>query len=159
MNTDILGRGFAFPLQTNTLGGIKESILAQKVKESILIILGTQHGERVMRPTFGCNLRSLAFAPNDAATASLARYYVEEGLTTWEPRIVLNEVTVENDNDNWRLLVHINYRISRHTNRVISSTRSTYKLNRPTNRWHGADWRHPISTIGRGNRSSPRRGR
>ena len=76
MNTDILGRGFAFP-QTNTLGGIKESMLAQKVKESILIILGTQHGERVMRPTFGCN-RSLAFAPNDAATASLARYYVEE---------------------------------------------------------------------------------
>jgi hypothetical protein len=111
MDTDILGRGFAFPLQTNTLGGIKESMLAQKVKESILIILGTQHGERVMRPTFGCNLRSLAFAPNDAATGSLARYYVEQGLTTWEPRITLNEVTVENDNDHGRLLVHINYRI------------------------------------------------
>ena len=85
--------------------------LAQKVKESILIILGTQHGERVMRPTFGCNLRRLVFAPNDAATASLARYYVEEGLTTWEPRIVLDEVRVENDNDQGRLLVHIDYRI------------------------------------------------
>jgi phage baseplate assembly protein W len=111
MSTDILGKGFAFPLQTNTLGGIKDSMLAQKVKASILIILGTQHGERVMRPTFGCNLRSLAFAPNDAATASLARFYVEEGLTTWEPRIVLNEVRVENDNRNGRLLIHIEYRI------------------------------------------------
>ena len=89
MNTDILGKGFAFPLQVNSLGGIKESMLARKVEEALLIILGTQHGERVMRPTFGCNLRSLAFAPNDAATASLARFYVEEGLTTWEPRIVL----------------------------------------------------------------------
>jgi phage baseplate assembly protein W len=111
MNTDILGKGFAFPLQTNGLGGIKESMLAQKVKEAILIILGTQHGERVMRPTFGCNLHSLAFAGNDAATASLARFYVEDGLTTWEPRIVLNEVRVENDNRNGRLLIHIDYRI------------------------------------------------
>jgi phage baseplate assembly protein W len=111
MDTDILGRGFAFPLEINRLGGIKESMLAQKVKESIRIILGTQHGERVMRPTFGCNLRSLTFAPNDAATASLARYYVEEGLKTWESRIVLDEVRVENDGDNGRLLVHINYRI------------------------------------------------
>jgi phage baseplate assembly protein W len=111
MDTDILGRGFAFPLETNPLGGIKQSMLAQKVKESILIILGTQPGERVMRPTFGCNLRSLAFATNDVATASLARHYVEQGLTTWEPRIVLSEVTVENDNANGRLLVHIDYRI------------------------------------------------
>jgi phage baseplate assembly protein W len=111
MNTDILGRGFAFPLQVNTVGGIRESMLAQKVEQSILIILGTQHGERVMRPTFGCNLRSLVFAPNDAATASLARFYIEEGLTTWEPRIVLDEVRVENHNRNGRLLISIDYRI------------------------------------------------
>jgi phage baseplate assembly protein W len=64
-----------------------------------------------MRPTFGCNLRSLVFAPNDAATASLARFYIEEGLTTWEPRIVLDEVRVENDNRNGRLLISIDYRI------------------------------------------------
>ena len=111
MDTDILGRGFAFPLQTNPVGGIRESMREQKVKESILIILGTQPGERVMRPTFGCNLHSLAFAPNDAATASLARHYVEESLTTWESRIVLNEVMVENDNDTGRLLIHVDYRI------------------------------------------------
>jgi uncharacterized protein len=111
MNTDILGRGCAFPLQVNTVGGIRESMLAQKVEESILVILGTEHGERVMRPTFGCNLRSLVFAPNDAATASLARFYVEEGLTTWEPRIVLDDVRVENDNRNGRLLISIDYRI------------------------------------------------
>jgi uncharacterized protein len=111
MTTDILGKGFAFPLQVNTVGGIRASMLAPKVEQSILIILGTQHGERVMRPTFGCNLRSLVFAPNDAATASLARFYVEEGLTTWEPRIVLDEVRIENDNRNGRLLISIDYLI------------------------------------------------
>jgi uncharacterized protein len=97
MNPDILGKGFAFPLHVDSRGGIAGSQQAQKIRESIRVILGTQHGERLMRPSFGCNLKSLVFAPNSRATADLARYYVEEGLATWEPRILLEEVTVEND--------------------------------------------------------------
>lgn len=111
MNTDIYGKGFAFPLQINPYGGVHQSRHAQKVRESILVILGTQHGDRVMRPIFGCNLRSLVFAPNNAATANLARHYVTEGLTIWEPRILLDEVTVENDPANGRLLIEMRYRL------------------------------------------------
>ena len=111
MNTDILGQGFAFPLHINPQGGIRQSRHQQKIEQSIRIILGTQHGERLMRPDFGCNLRSLVFAPNNTATANLARHYVEEGLTRWEPRIILDEVFVENDNSHGRLMIHIQYRI------------------------------------------------
>jgi phage baseplate assembly protein W len=112
MNTDFLGKGFAYPLQINARGGIKGSKHAQKIKESIQIILGTQHGgERLMRPNFGCNLKSLVFAPNNAATANLARFYVEEGLKTWEPRIELTEVLVKNENTHARLVIEIRYRI------------------------------------------------
>ena len=111
MNTDFLGKGFAFPLSVNSRGGITQSQQAQKVRESILTILGTQYGERAMRPNFGCNLESLVFAPNNRATANLAQYYVEEGLNTWEPRILLEEVRVTNDYDNNRLLIQIRYRL------------------------------------------------
>ena len=111
MNTDILGRGFSFPLRTNPHGGIQATQHAQKVRESILVILGTQYGERIMRPTFGCNLRSLVFAPNNAATANLARHYVNEGLTIWEPRILLDEVTVDNRADPAQLLIQLRYRL------------------------------------------------
>jgi len=111
MNTDFLGKGFAFPLQINQRGGINVSKQEQKIRESILIILGTQYNERVMRPDFGCNLKSLVFAPNNAATANLARHYVEEGLTKWEPRIALDEVLVENDNSEERLMIQVCYRI------------------------------------------------
>lgn len=111
METDFLGKGFAFPLQLNPRGGILESRHEQKIREAILIILETQHGERLMRPNFGCNLQSLVFAPNNTATANLARHYVTEGLSTWEPRIMLDEVAVENDNDGGRLLIHIHYKI------------------------------------------------
>lgn len=111
MNTDILGKGFAYPLQINARKGIKESKQSQKIRESILIILGTQHGERLMRPNFGCNLKSLVFAPNNAATANLAQFYVEEGLKTWEPRISVEEVNVKNENKKGCLVIHIRYRI------------------------------------------------
>jgi uncharacterized protein len=103
--------GIAYPMQPSTSGGIRKSTGIQKIEESIRIILGTQYGERLMRPKFGSNLKSLIFAPNNAATAHLARYYVEAGLRQWEPRIDVFEVHVENDNLNGRLLIKIHYRL------------------------------------------------
>jgi len=111
MSADILGSGFAFPLRVNGQGGIARSRHANKVREAVFVILATQRGERVMRPDFGCNLGSLVFAPNNAATANLARHHVETGLRRWEPRIVLDEVIVENDNAGGRLIVHVHYRL------------------------------------------------
>lgn len=111
MRPDFLGKGFAFPLRSNARGSIMQSRDVQKVKESIVILLGTQYGERLMRPTFGCNLKSLVFAPNNLATANLARHYVTEGLTSGEPRILLDDVRVENDNVNGSLNIQIFYRL------------------------------------------------
>lgn len=108
---DIIGSGVAFPMGINPRGGIRESRSEGKVRQAILTILGTQHGERLMRPNFGANLRSLVFAPNNKATANLAQFYIEEALRTWEPRIHLDEVAVKNDNIQGRLNIEIRYRI------------------------------------------------
>jgi len=110
MYTDIYyGSGISFPLAVDKKGGIGTAAGVAKVEQSILTILGTQFGERVMRPTFGCNLKTLVFAPNNAATASLAKFYVQNGLAQWEPRIDVLDVTVENDNVNGLLLISIHY--------------------------------------------------
>jgi uncharacterized protein len=111
MSIDFYGSGIAYPLQVDTAGGIRTVTNVEKIEESIRIILGTQFNERVMRPTFGCNLKSLVFAPNNEATANLARYYVEDGLRQWETRIDVFDVLVENDNLNGYLLINIHYRI------------------------------------------------
>ncbi len=110
MSSDFYGRGISFPLQLG-VAGILEADGVQKVEGSIRMILGTQHGERLMRPRFGCNLTSLAFAPNDASTANLARYYVEDALKQWEPRIEVMDVDVQNDNLNAALMINIAYRL------------------------------------------------
>src|SRR5258706_14807209 len=97
MRPELYGRGASFPIAVDAAGGVAESAGVAKIEASIRIILGTQYGERVMRPTFGCNLKSLVFAPNNDATANVARHYVAEGLALWEPRIEVLDVVVNRD--------------------------------------------------------------
>jgi phage baseplate assembly protein W len=110
---DYYGRGMSFPIQLGPTQSVRESTGVAKVEESMRIILGTHYGERLMRPTFGCNLRSLVFAPNNSATANLARYYVQQGLQQWEPRINVLNVTVENTtfDGTGGLLITIHYQL------------------------------------------------
>ena len=76
------------------------------------MILLTPKGQRVMRPEFGCEIHELVFAPNDATTAGLAAYYVQEALRMWEPRINVVRVDANPDLENdGRLLVEIDYQI------------------------------------------------
>jgi len=106
-----LGRGWRFPVGVSADGTISTSAEAEDVRQSIRIILGTNKGERVMRPEFGANLGKLVFEPLNATTESLARHYVEEALTTWEPRIDQIEVTSEADRPMGRIVFDIGYRI------------------------------------------------
>lgn len=105
------GRGASWPFSVGARGGIRESVGTTAIEESMRIILGTDHGERAMRPDFGCNLGSLLFTPNNETTANLARYYVGEGLARWERRIEVMDVRVENDNAEGRLIINVLYRV------------------------------------------------
>jgi phage baseplate assembly protein W len=111
-----LGVGWKFPVQIAADEDGKERIAASKyvqsVEESIRIILGTNRGERLMRPDFGANLNRLNFSPNNTSTAGLAIFYVQESLKKCEPRIELLNVDAEPDGDDANaLLITIDYRI------------------------------------------------
>jgi uncharacterized protein len=110
MDEQIYGNGLAFPVQLGT-AGLAQAAGRAKVEQSIRVILGTQYGERVMRPRFGSNLRSLVFAPNNPSTANLARYYVSIALAQWEPRIDVTDVTVTNDNSRGALQIDVQYQL------------------------------------------------
>lgn len=113
MNTqEFYGRGAAHPLALGATGGVRETAGAARIDQSIRIILGTQHGERIMRPDFGANLRGLAFAPNTPGTANLARHLVENALARWEPRIEVLDVDVDNDLGTATLVITVSYRIA-----------------------------------------------
>ena len=112
MPKDIVGRGWTFPPKIGPQGGIALTSERSEIDQAIYIILTTSPGERVMRPTFGCRLHELVFAPNDANTASRAVTFVEEALAMWEPRIRLVDVFARPDpNTPERLSIEIRYEI------------------------------------------------
>ena len=108
--TDFLGSGWAFPLRTNSRGGISLARGEDDVAESIRLILATPIGERRMRPEFGCGVHDLVFAINDPTTHGLIQHHVIEALTLWEPRIDVLEVGVSTDEaEPTRVMVSILY--------------------------------------------------
>lgn len=119
--SDFLGAGWAFPVNVDARGRIALARRERDIEEAIQIILLTPKGQRPMRPEFGCRIHDLIFAPNDATTAGLATYYVEEALAMWEPRIMVREVTVHNDEaDEGRMLIEIDYEVkSTHDRRSL----------------------------------------
>ena len=105
-----LGRGWNFPvLPESSTRQLEYADGPEKVRQSILIILETEPGERLMRPTFGCGLRRYLMKPNNTATRALIKQDVERGLTLSEPRIKLQAVRVEPGNDPSLVLIQIEY--------------------------------------------------
>jgi phage baseplate assembly protein W len=112
MAKEIVGRGWTFPPKIDAQGGIALTTERNELDQSILIILSTSPGQRVMRTTFGCRLHELVFAPNNSHTAAQARRFVEEALGMWEPRINVVKIEVYPDPKAAnRLLVNIDYQI------------------------------------------------
>ena len=107
-----LGNGLSFPLRTDARGQVVLVTGSEDIDQSILIILRTRPGERVMRPTFGCRASELLFEPRSASTVSLLQNYIFEALRMWEPRIdVLNVNVSDEGGDVGVLLTEIEYQI------------------------------------------------
>ena len=105
-----LGRGLAFPLQVNPRGEIALAGGEQDIEQAIGIILETKPGERVMRPDFGCRAHELLFEPRDVVLQTLMQRYVQQALDMWEPRILLQSVSVFfDDGADGSVFVEINY--------------------------------------------------
>jgi phage baseplate assembly protein W len=105
-----LGRGWGIPLMPDPRGGGLDYVEgAEKVRQSITLILDTEPGERVMRPTFGCGLRRYLMKPNTSATRALIQRDVELALTSWEPRVQVRAVQVSPGDDPALVLIEIFY--------------------------------------------------
>jgi len=112
MAKDFLGVGWKYPVNTDATGKIAMSKHEEDIRESILIILGTSRGERMMRPDFGCGIHDLVFAPINTATIGLVESSVRDALTKYEPRIdLINVEVLDDETDVGKLKVNIDYRV------------------------------------------------
>lgn len=104
-----LGTGVAFPVGPDTAGRVAWLSGPALVRQSILLILDTEPGERVMRPSFGAGLRRYLMAPNTPGTRARIAADVERALGQWEPRIEVREVQVVPDDDPAVVWISVGY--------------------------------------------------
>lgn len=106
-----LGVGWAFPPCTAADGSTALAVYEQDVDQAIRIILGTDWGERIMRPDFGAGLKSFVFGPVNQTTMRQVQTRVQDALIKWEPRIDVEQVKVTVDSGRNTLLVAVTYRV------------------------------------------------
>ena len=110
--TNIFGQGLSFPPRVGADGRLAWSEGEENVRESIRVILMTEPSERLMREEFGCGLRRFLFEPNTLTTRTLIREQVIDTLKRWEPRVEVDEVRVEPDAEDARLIgIQIHFRL------------------------------------------------
>src|SRR5689334_11641023 len=81
----LLGRGWRFPVAVDPAARVLTYADGpEKVRQALWIILDTEPGERIMRPTFGCGLRRYLGTPNTVAVRALIRRDVERAVAAFE---------------------------------------------------------------------------
>ena len=124
MNEDsFLGTGWSFPPAFDKASGSAEMVQEdQDIKQSLEILLSTSIGERVMQPSYGCNLKDYQFEPVSNTFIGFLIDMVERAILFYEPRILVEEVLITEPADieifEGKLLISIDY--------VIAGTNSRY---------------------------------
>ena len=108
----LFGQGLAFPIRPDGNKTLAWSRGEDNVRQSIMLILLTERGERVMLPEFGAGLKRFLFQPNTVATRRLIEEEITRALERWEPRIELENISVEADaEDAHAAIATVNYRL------------------------------------------------
>lgn len=118
-NKAFLGRGWAFPV--NFKRGENTVVLSQfekDIQESLIILLSTIRGERVLRPDFGTSVYDLLFEPVDLSIATLIADEIKRAILIHEPRVFVDKVEAMQESLQGKLELSINYTI------IASNTRS-----------------------------------
>ena len=82
-----------------------ENVIA--VKRAVKNLIQTNFYERPFQPELGCGIRELLFEPYSPLTAVFLKRKISEVITTHEPRVRLEDISLDDDPDRNRLKVDL----------------------------------------------------
>ena len=121
IDRSFLGTGWNFPPTfRREWYGVEMLSGEEDVHSSIQIILSTVQGERVMLPTFGCNLQPYVFEVMNVPNIAMIEKIVKDALIYHEPRIIVGDLVSTPHSDQGLLEINIGYTI------ITTNTRYNY---------------------------------
>lgn len=112
--------GFAFPFRIDpATGGVAASRGSDKLRDNVVHIIMTNIGERTMRRSYGAGLRQLVQDPDNQVLWSIIQHQIGKSVGQFEPRVLLQQLTVSQGPDGASVLVHVRY-VVRNTQAVQS---------------------------------------
>ncbi|WOD42838.1 GPW/gp25 family protein [Hwangdonia lutea] len=112
-NTSFLGTGWSFPPEFDRS---KKTVVMTSdeldIKKSLEILLATRLGERIMQPTYGCNLEELMFKSLNVTLKTFVIDLIKTAILYHEPRIDVENIDIDPTNElQGELLIEIDYRV------------------------------------------------
>ena len=127
-----LGTGWAFPPEfIQAKHSVKMIADEEDVRSSLEILLCTAVGERIMQPTYGCDLKKLLFEPLDTALKAYIEDMLKTAILYHEPRIRLDDVELVTIPEEGRIDIYLDY--------TIRTTNSRYNFVFPFYKTEGTD--------------------
>ena len=93
-----LGSGWSFPPEFSRRGKVLVVSGEEDIRQSLLILLSTTPGERVMQPSFGCGLKSHVYDSINENTVTVLKDVIQRAILFFEPRVTV-EAIVANSSD------------------------------------------------------------
>ena len=91
-----LGQGWAFPPGFGTDRDITNMTSDEEdIKQSLIIILSTRLGERIIKPQFGVGIYDLIFHNMNLTERTQLKAAIEKAVLYFEPRITLKNVILD----------------------------------------------------------------
>jgi len=91
-----LGAGWSFPPEFSHANHQNSMVSNEKdVQQSLLILLGTTPGERVMHPLFGCGINKLVYEPVSESLFTQIKDLIENAILLFESRVQLNDIHID----------------------------------------------------------------
>jgi phage baseplate assembly protein W len=115
INKAFLGIGWSFPPEFHKHAdvlGVKMVAEEEDIGESLRILLSTRPGERLMQPDYGCGLHTMVFETIDESTVTELKDIIERAVLFYEPRITLENIDVDTEDElEGRLKIQLNYTV------------------------------------------------
>lgn len=115
--------GITLPFQNGQSGYFRQSYdVVTQVKSNLINLLMTKKGERIMQPSFGCDIHSIVFSNITEETHANVRGTIEEAIQIWLPYVAVDSVRVVRDDDKNLIYVAVVFSLTNNLNITDSIT-------------------------------------